>query len=358
MKARFCSIHSFQVLCLCLLVSVSAGAQQSDPSLKQLEQWLKQYPKADTNGDGKLSAEELRALRAKLGKGKNKAVHAARKPTFADVKYGPHERNTLNFWKADTQAPAPLAVHIHGGGFISGDKAQVTAGHMESLLKAGISVASINYRYSTQAPYPAPMLDSARAIQFLRSKAEEWNIDAKRVAAFGGSAGAGISMWLAFHDDLAKPDSSDPVERQSTRLTCAGSMGGQPSYNPLVIREWIGGRAWEHPALVKLFGLNSTRDFEKPEMKAIMDDASAITHLTRDDPPVVMLYGEPDEPLPADCKPGQGIHHPKFGHILKEKMDALGIECVYRHSADGAQPPASQAFVRFLRDHLLAKPQN
>jgi acetyl esterase/lipase len=139
-------------------------------------------------------------------------------PTFADVKYGPHERNVLDFWKVDTKTPAPLVIYIHGGGFVAGDKSNVNAGTIQFFLKAGISFASISYRYSTQAPYPAPMMDGARAVQFLRSKAGEWNIDPKRFAAFGGSAGAGISMWLAFHDDLAKPASADPIERQSTRL--------------------------------------------------------------------------------------------------------------------------------------------
>lgn len=51
---------------------------------------------------------------------------------------------------------------------------------------------------------------------------------------------------------MFKPDSADPVARQSTRLLCAGSQSGQSSYNPPAIREWIGGRAWEAPALVQL----------------------------------------------------------------------------------------------------------
>jgi len=279
----------------------------------------------------------------------------APKPTFADVAYGRYERNTLDFWKADTKEPAPVLIFIHGGGFLVGDKSKLDPGVVEYYLRAGISFVSINYRYSTQAPYPAPMLDGARAVQFIRSKAAEWNIDPKRVAAYGGSAGAGISLWVGFHEDLAKPESADPVERQSTRLACVGSIDGQTSYNPLTIREWIGGRAWENGALVKLFGLSSTADFQKPENQKIFDDASAITHLTKDAPPVVMFYFERDEPLPADAKPGQGIHHPKFGHMLKEKMDALGIECVERNAKDGRQPPVKIAMQEFLRDHLLGK---
>lgn len=276
-------------------------------------------------------------------------------PTFANVRYGPGERNVLDFWKADTKEPAPVLIYIHGGGFVHGDKSLLPGVDIEFYRRAGIAMASIDYRYSTEAPYPAPMLDSARAVQFIRSKAAEWNLDPKRVGAYGNSAGAGISLWLAFHADLAKPDSAEPISRQSTRLLCAGSQGGQSSYNPFQIREWIGGRAWEAPALVQLYGLKSVADFEKPENLAPFEDASPITHLTKDAPPIVMVYTEPEEPLPAGARPGEGIHHPRFGRFLKEKMDALGIECVFRNTQDGQQPHPNIVFREFLRDHLLGK---
>jgi len=70
-----------------------------------------------------------------------------------------------------------------------------------------------------------PLGDAARALQFVRSKAAEWNIDKTRIGATGGSAGACSSLWLAFHDDLADPKSSDPVARESTRLLCAAVIG-------------------------------------------------------------------------------------------------------------------------------------
>ena len=68
-------------------------------------------------------------------------------------------------------------VFWHGGGFRQGDKAGVPPVLLEECLAGGMSVASGNYRLSDQAPFPAPMLDGARAIQFLRSKAGEWEID-------------------------------------------------------------------------------------------------------------------------------------------------------------------------------------
>src|SRR5262249_61449998 len=127
-------------------------------------------------------------------------------------------RKGLGCWGAEPRPPPPGLAPTRGGGFVAGDKS-VPPQLLKDCLAAGISVAAINYRYSTQAIAPAPFQDGARAVQFLRSKAKDWNLDPKQVAATGGSAGAGISLWLAFHDDLADPQSKDPVLRQSTRLT-------------------------------------------------------------------------------------------------------------------------------------------
>ena len=345
---------------LALAAALPLCAEQPPPSAalapEVLLQLLKQFPEADANKDGTLTADEARAYRAKMQG--NRPPDAKRPavptPTHAEAAYGPHERNVLDFWQAESAQPTPVLVFIHGGGFVAGSKAGVNPSALAACLSSGISFASINYRYTTQAPYPAPMLDGARAIQFLRSKAAEWNLDPKRIGAFGGSAGAGISMWVGFHDDLAKPASADPVERQTSRLTCVGSIGGQSSYDPLQIREWLGGRAWEHPAFKPFYVVSSNEEFEKPEVRKLAYDASVINHLTKDDAPVFMFYSEPDAPLASDSAPGAGIHHPKFGHILQEKMDALGIEAVYRHASDGQQPPGMEAMIEWLTQRLLA----
>ena len=88
-------------------------------------------------------------------------------PTYENVKYGPHERNVLDFWKAKSDGPTPLLVSIHGGGFLVGEKT-VPKVLLKECLDAGISVAAINYRFSSHAIAPASFYDSARAIQFLR----------------------------------------------------------------------------------------------------------------------------------------------------------------------------------------------
>ena len=274
-----------------------------------------------------------------------------------DARYGPHERNVLDLWKARSDRPTPLVVYIHGGGFRAGDKNTLAPGLLSKCLEAGISVAAINYRLSQHAQFPAPMLDGGRAVQFLRSRAKDWNLDPTRVGATGGSAGAGISLWLAFRDDLADPKADDPVARQSTRLTCAAVQGAQASYDPRWIKEHVGGRAHEHPALMPFYGLRPD-ELDTPKAHKLYEAAAPINHLTRDDPPVFLFYSEPKGPLPADAAPGQGIHHPKFGEALKAKMDPLGIECVVRHRDEYKGQPGEalhREMVEFFVKHLGGK---
>lgn len=282
------------------------------------------------------------------------------KPDLQNVKYGPHERNVIDLWKAKSDQPTPLVIFIHGGGFRAGDKAGISPYLLKYCLKAGISVAAINYRLSNQAAFPAPMLDGARAVQFVRSQAKEFNIDPTRIAATGGSAGAGISLWIGFHDDLADPKSDDPVARQSSRLTCMGVLGAQSSYDPRFIQKVIGGRAHEHPALLPFYGLKPD-EIDSPKAHKLYEEASAINYVSPGDPSVFMFYQEPKGPLPENAKPGQGIHHPKFGEALKEKLDPLKIECILRHRDDydkskgDVQDAMHAEMVEFFVKHFRVK---
>src|SRR3954467_4215404 len=158
------------------------------------------------------------------------------------VPYGTHPRQVLDFYQAKSDKPTPLVFHIHGGGWRAGDKKM----NPKPFLDKGISVVSINYRLidpkkddQLVPPVKAPLEDAARALQFVRSKAKEWNIDKTRIGATGGSAGACSSLWLAFHDDMADPKSEDPIARETTRLYCAAVNGAQTSLDPKETREWL-----------------------------------------------------------------------------------------------------------------------
>jgi acetyl esterase/lipase len=266
----------------------------------------------------------------------------------------------FDLWRAkpDPSRPGgvPLVVFFHGGGFRQGVKISVPAWLLAKCLSAGISVASANYRLSQQAPYPAPMLDGARAIQYLRLHSKEFGIDPNRIGVSGSSAGAGIALWIGFHDELADPNSPDPVLRRSSRVACLGVDGAQTSYDPRFIRRVVGGRAHEHPALRPFFGLTDA-DLGTPKAHRRFEDASPIEHASSEDPPAILVYTEPDVPLPADSRPGHGIHHPRFGAALKAKLDPMGIECIVRHTRefpvnDDPDEATAREMTEFFARHL------
>jgi hypothetical protein len=336
-------------------------------------QALKRYPNADKDGDGVLSEAEKRTLlrqaakRAKPRPATTGADSRKKAPSFANVKYGEHERQIFDIWLADSDKPTPLAIFIHGGGFKYGSKEKLSPDNLSQLLKAGISVAAVNYRYVTIAPLPAAHHDARRALQFMRSKAGEWNIDKERVAAFGGSAGAQICMWLAYSDEMAKPDSSDPIERESTRLTCVATAGGQTSNGIEFWRKTIGPLLGENRKIESLSQpLNGERDPEKiriaqwgaktlEEANAIAALHSALDIVSADDPPIFMSYGmSPDAELPSDPKRVRGwlIHHVNLGLALQEKTDALNLEAHLKYPG-GETEYKSQ--VEFFVDKLIDK---
>jgi acetyl esterase/lipase len=257
-------------------------------------------------------------------------------PTFSNVRYGDHERQVLDFFKADTNGPAPLVVHIHGGGWINGDK--VGVGDLKKYLEAGISVASINYRFVPQAqeagikpPVKWPLEDAARAVQFLRSKAGEWNIDKARVGATGGSAGACSSLWLAFHDDMAKPNDTDPVARESTRLTAAAVNGAQTSLDPLQLREWIPNMRYGGHAFGFSGGSGRDSQFQqfydhRLEVLDWIKEYSPYSHAGPGDPPVFLNYPAQDKPPVKGEDQKDPTHTAVLGLLLEEKLKAEGDE--------------------------------
>jgi len=274
-------------------------------------------------------------------------------PDFADVAYGTHERQVMDVWLAPTKEPAPLLIYFHGGGFITGRKENLPRSVLLACLKAGISVASANYRFSPEVKFPAHYLDGARALQFARSQAAAWKIDPTRVALGGSSAGAATVLWIAFHDDMADPQSSDPVARQSTRVSCVVVAGAQPTYDRRVIRELAGEAAARHAVFANLHGL-SADELDTPKAYELYTASAPLTHLTADDPPVFAYYSEPRGKVEPTARDGTGIHHPNLGLLLQQRMQALGIECVFRHKDEGADVNAER--IEFLRRHLgLAK---
>lgn len=320
------------------------------------------FARMDANGDGFVSREEFNAFRRTQRQSDDpQPARAAAEPTHADVSYGPHERNRIDLYLADSDTPTPLVLYIHGGGFQGGDKRSLSAGQVRAYHQAGWSVAAINYRLTNVAPAPAQYLDCARALQFLRHNAEQWNINPRLVASTGGSAGAGTSLWLAFHDDLADPASDDPVARQSTRLTCVAVSNGQSSYDPRFAEKiGIPRPNFERHSFFKPFYNLQDGEFDTSEAYQRYTAAAPITYLTADDPPALLTYSYRNEAVTPETSLGLIVHHPLFGIALKEEMDKLGIECAVQYqSADDNRPVTHSggppvSAVDFIRKHFEA----
>jgi acetyl esterase/lipase len=283
-------------------------------------------------------------------------------PTCENVAYGKHKQQVLDFWKADSPAPTPVVFYIHGGAWNGGDKVSVASpeyGTVEAYLAAGVSVVSINYRYIKEAeadgikpPVQGPLGDAARALQFVRGKASEWNIDKKRIAATGGSAGGCTSLWLALHDDLADPASDDPVSRESTRLLCVAVKSAQTSLDPRQMREWIPNIKYGAHA----FGCK--KDYKKKiesfdvflasreKILPWIAEYSPWALVTPDDPPVFLIYTNTPNP---GKEQSNATHSSNFGQKFHERCKEIGVPCQFVHRGT----PENERMT--VKDYLLQK---
>lgn len=271
------------------------------------------------------------------------------KPTLTSIRYGAHERHILDLWKAPSDTPTPLVFVIHGGGWKGGSKERLHRFvDTKALLNEGISVVAINYRLMAHSedvvpPVKAPLHDAARALQFVRSKADEWNIDKSRIGAAGGSAGACSSLWLLYHDDLADPESTDPVARESTRLWCAAVRGAQTTLDPEQMKEWTPNSRYGGHA----FGKKDFAQFlaERENILLWIAEYSPYALVSDDDPPSSLFYGS----TPAIGKDQKDpTHTANFGVKLQERCVELGVQC------EVVYPGASNVRYKAPTDYLVA----
>ncbi len=249
-------------------------------------------------------------------------------PTYTNIRYGIHERNVFDFWQAESDEPTPLVIWIHGGGFNNGDKSSAmnpeNAEYLERCLEHGVSFAAINYRYATTTRLDSIMLDAARAVQFFRSKSGRLNIDKNKIAAYGGSAGGGISLWLAVHDDLADKTSKDPVLRESSKLTVAGHLRSQATYDFARWPEFLNlPEDWRSIAGgdLQLYKIPDASWYSAPEIVALRTNLDMIGMIDPSDPPVYMEnLREPRLDTRGDI-----LHHPAHAIYLKKFFDRMEV---------------------------------
>jgi acetyl esterase/lipase len=203
----------------------------------------------------------------------------------------------------------------------------------------------VEYRFINAAikagakpPVEWPLRDAARAVQFVRSQAKEWNLDKQRIGLTGSSAGGCSSLWLAMHPDLADPQSADPVARESTRPAFVGVLNAQTSLDPLQLKAWFQeARYGAHAFGFFSGGTNSVENMDaclaaRDKILPWIQEYSPIAWASADDPPVFLGYLK--APEPAGQSQLDSVHGAAHGVKLKETLDRMGVEChlVYRGS--------------------------
>lgn len=266
-----------------------------------------------------------------------------------DIEYGKVGDLTLKLDlyrpKDRPKEPLPAVLYIHGGAWKSGDKAPAPP-HILALARHGYAVASVNYRLTGVAPFPAQIEDCMCAVQWVRVNAARYGMDPDRIGAWGGSAGGHLVLLLGCADASSGLGSKDGPPGISTRVHAVCSWFG-PADLVKAAREGTG-RTGVLPSF-----LGGTLE-EKPEA---YKQASPVTHVTKDDPPVLMIHGDADDVVPI----GQS-------EVMLEKLKEAGVEATLirvknaGHGFNPAEGPIepskeeiTRATIEFFDKHLKGK---
>jgi len=281
-----------------------------------------------------------------------------------DVIYGKTHPSVqrLDTYLVKATHPTPALIEIHGGGWRRGAKSQFTyqGNLIQVVLETGISVVSIDYRLTPEHRLPAQMEDAMRVVQFVRAQAKDWNMDPNRIAATGGSAGAHLSAWMGLHDDLAKPDSPDPIERFSSRLTCFVDLSGPRDLlrvDPRSLAQaGVRGESFAE-AFLAAVGATPEQFTTDPDIRRQLTEASPVFLVSPDDPPALVVgTGPPQTALVPPTIPDtiSDPHSAWHGTLLADALCRAGVKVVVRLGpAVGKDPQAdAAAIVEFLTRHL------
>jgi acetyl esterase/lipase len=199
----------------------------------------------------------------------------------------------LAFPKGHADRPRPAVVVIHGGGWIEGDKSsfdvQRTPGNIVDFAAAGFVAASVNYRLSGEAPFPAGLYDCQAAVRWLRGHAREYHLDPNRIGAYGNSAGGHLALLLGLLGPTSGLEERDgPFSAEPSGVEAVVSDSGPID----LVAEHKNGTI---RTVIERF-LDGPPDQKR---LAVYQAASPINHLAGKTPPLLLIYGEADNQVDA-----------------------------------------------------------
>ncbi len=355
------------LLFLLAVFSLSAGAQQrsrfdlwdrnKDGKLTKEElppNAQRNFERVDTDKSGGISLEEHNAFtkqRPQPQKGNPKEaqpVGTAEKIPDIDYAGDGNPRQTLDLYlpkeRAEDAAPLPLVVFIHGGGWQNGNKSGGGRKVAEFVASGEYAGASIGYRLSGEAQWPAQIHDCKAAIRWLKANAKKYHLDPDRIAVWGTSAGGHLVAMLGVSQNVEglEGDIGEHTD-QSSSVKCVVNFFGPSELLTM----------GDHPSKIDHNAPNS------PESKLIggvvpdnpekAKSASPTTHASKDDAPTLIVHGTEDPAVP----------YPQ-STALKKKLEEVGVPAVLLTVKGGGHgtgfgPSVNEAVKTYLENQLLGK---
>lgn len=248
--------------------------------------------------------------------------------------YGVYKQNLFDIILPKNSNTHSLVIYIHGGGFIHGDKTELYSKKDDLLyfLKNNIAVATINYRYfrnDDSLGVKVCLEDITRALQYIRFNSKQYNIDKERIGVYGGSAGAGSSLYLAFHDDMAIIGNTTLLG-ESTRVKCAGAFETQATYDLFAwkrIIPWLRTvtlikRKYFYNSAANFYGFKDYKSF-KSKKKEITKSLDMLGMIDSNDPPIYLM-NMMKENFPKNNNIIQ--HHKKHAIAVSKVLNKNNVE--------------------------------
>ncbi|UYQ77268.1 alpha/beta hydrolase [Glutamicibacter sp. JL.03c] len=230
--------------------------------------------------------------------------HAVR--SYLSVDYAGAESSALLMdlhVPADAPGEVPVVIWLHGGGWFTGDRT-LAPDLAACAARTKMAFASIDYRLSGEAKFPAPLDDVITAIRHLRARGAQWGIDGARIGVWGASAGAHLAALAALKASAPAPEA--PSDAQ---VACVVACY-PPVDLEMIIAQRPAGRSWEQTPEGRLLGV----DPETGPGQLVAQQASPLGHVSAQAPAFLICHGTADELVP-----------PVHSQMLFERLEAESV---------------------------------